>query len=107
MRIVFYVFLAFNFILKIGLAQEKPRTDLSKKQNQEICLEINNTFQIQVLNGRLSPLIKNDICQIIVSNRKDTAITYVNYGSNLVIKIYPTNQLATLPKNLPLFTYEK
>lgn len=63
------------------------------------------TFQIQIINSRLSPQIHVSIIEEIEKNRMEDKISYIPYKDNIRIMILPKSMIKGDFTKLELFAY--
>jgi hypothetical protein len=63
------------------------------------------TFQFQIVNSRIKPVVKADVIELIDKNRSENEIVFVAYSSEIRLKILPKNMISTDFEKLETFVY--
>lgn len=54
---------------------------------------VRGTYQIELINTRSQPYIPQNLEQIVIDNRHETKISYVQLGTNVRLKIAPLSEI--------------
>lgn len=84
---------------------------VKKKDNNNViitlCKEIENTYQIIVLDPRIKIALTSDICEIVKRERKKSETVFYPIDKFIKLKIYSSDELKGIKKPFPLIIYNE
>lgn len=87
------LFFVFAFLTATGsFAQSNQGT--RQKTIEEKLINLEGTYQLQVINVRQQPLIPENLADIIVNNRDQNKVKYVQIADRVRLKILPVNEIS-------------
>lgn len=82
--------LFFLFLAGLSFAKAQNTIDNSKPQSS---VNIEGTYQIEVINTRSQPFIPGNLKQLVIENRNATKIIYLTLGTQVRLKILPLSEI--------------
>lgn len=77
-----------------------------KNQDEKwYCDDLKNTYQIQVSNTRRQITVPADICELVRSNRKKSESVDIVLYENIVLHIFPEDQIEGTLSDVPQIVY--
>ncbi len=77
------------------------------KNNENICKEVENTYQVIVSSSRLKYAITDDVCKIVKRERKKDKTIIYQVNEFYALKIYSETEIPTLKKPLEYIIYKE
>jgi len=84
------------FIISVAIILPSYTIPPSKKPGDWFCIDLKNTYQIEVVNARKQVSVSVDFCELITTNRKKSETVVIQLDENVRVRIFSEDELENL-----------
>ncbi|MFL5753494.1 MAG: hypothetical protein ACJ76F_08810 [Bacteroidia bacterium] len=96
------------FLSAMMRAQENTKIAVSDpKSKADLCIQMENTYQVIVSNPRIKIALSSDACEIVKRERKRSETVFYKYDQYVTLKIYSEDALKELKGSLEKIIYSE